>query len=721
MRHSIIYLLLGLLCPLYGIAQCPDGDIILGNQAQVDSFRIKYPNCTEIQSDLIVGIYQVGTSTTSDIKNLDSLLCIEKVAGNLRIVRNDSLASLNGLDSLNEVSNLTFIGYNKLLSNLQGLEGLVMADDLQIQHNLSLKNFQGLENLLSSGRVYIHDNDSLVSFTGLHNIDSIGYLAILDHRRLQNLQGFDNLTKISQLFIAHNNGLVNLNGFDALDTISGQISIYNNSKLINCGVLALCNRLKGNPGITYIYGNAIGCLSPDEILDSCGYLLECPPGITLYSQEKIDDFKKRYPDCSCINGNVLVDQASPFTGLIYNFDSLHNVSVIRGKLDFTNIHNVKDLCGFNNLDSVYGDVDIDRMDELVSLAGFDELDYVGGSLYIGSTRRLKSIEALSNLQHIGSTLYISFNDSLLSLQGLQNIDTIYDDLHVRRNVLLEDCTGLDALKVVGGYLEFWGNDSLRNFQGLGELSKVGINFHVTNNQSLQNFSGLDKLDSVGYIGDAGGGYSEIYDGYIWTAGGILYIEDNKSLLNLMGLEGLSYIRGTLAIGGNDSLQDISGLHALDRIDGFLYIYSNPSLNSLDMFNLQYVGRDLAIKDNETLSECDIELLCNHLLEDAPDFGNTIIENNATGCNGKYEVLVNCSPCPNCILSVDNNWLGGADSNWHTPSNWSTGEVPTECDNVFIKNGSEVHVLGDAVCNTIDVEQGAVLNVQDHLLRVACEN
>lgn len=723
MRHTLIYLLIVLLCPAYSVAQCPDGDIILDSQAKIDSFRSMYPNCTEIQSDLIVGIYDVDLDTTSNIQNVDSLISIQSVMGSIYILQNDSIEDLKGLDSLVNVSSNFVVAYNNNIANLEGLTQLETVGRLDVRGNLSMKDFQGLERLRKADEMYFEENDSLINFEGANQLDSVGYFAVFYNKQLQNFQGFNNIKAISGDFIVvGNTHLITLEGLDALNAITDNVHINNNDNLSDCSVLGICHQLKMNPASLIVYDNAVGCASPDEILDSCGYNLECPPGVTFYSQEKINNFTQRYPNCTCINGNVLVDKGNYSTDVIQGFDSLHNISVIKGDLEFVNIGAPNNFTGLESLDSIYGNLDIAGMQELQSFIGLDGLTSIGGRLEIRSNPKLKSISELSSLEYLGSSLFITGNDSLLSINGLHNIDTVKGDLYLRKNALIRNCVGLDSLKVIKRYFQVWDNDSLVNFEGLGSLEKIGTDFYVGDNFSLLNFEGLQNLDSIGFIGSSGsGGYNGLYQGYIWNVGGKLHIQGNERLLSMVGLENVSYVRGSLAIGGNPTLQNLYGLESLHKIGGYLYIYANDKLTSLELLKLNEVSFDIGIKNNSMLSRCDIELVCNELKSSAPYFTYIIIENNSTGCYDELEVLSTCSSCPNCILSVDNNWLGGTDNNWHTASNWSTGEVPTECDNVSITNGSEVHVLGDAVCNTIDVEEGAVLNVQDHLLRVACEN
>lgn len=84
--------------------------------------------------------------------------------------------------------------------------------------------------------------------------------------------------------------------------------------------------------------------------------------------------------------------------------------------------------------------------------------------------------------------------------------------------------------------------------------------------------------------------------------GELTISNNKSLKSLKGLEGITYVNGSLIISGNDELIDISGLADLDRIEEKLEITDNEKLADVKMQSLRIVGNSLDITYNNLLME-----------------------------------------------------------------------------------------------------------------------
>jgi hypothetical protein len=111
----------------------PEG-ITFTTQAQIDNFQTNYPNCTELEGDVIIE----GRS----IINLNGLSILESIGGSLYIYiyNNPALTSLTGLDNveLDSISDLT-IYFNPLLSTCA---------------------IQSICDYLASpnGLIYIHDN-----------------------------------------------------------------------------------------------------------------------------------------------------------------------------------------------------------------------------------------------------------------------------------------------------------------------------------------------------------------------------------------------------------------------------------------------------------------------------------------------------------------------------------------------------------------------------------
>jgi hypothetical protein len=228
----------------------PDG-ITFVTQAQIDSFQINYPNCTQI-----LGGVSVGGDNPSFIANLNGLDVLKSIGGSLVIANNQILTSLAGLDSLNSIGGNLSIGDaffdigNAALKNLSALHNVSsVPGTLFIVLNPSLQVLTGLESLTSIGCLSIQHNDSLVSIAELINVNTI-------------VTGFD---------VRDNPLLSNLAGLDNLDAGSlTSVLIDGNSQLSTCDVQSICNYLASPNANVTIENNATGCNSVPEVKDSCG-------------------------------------------------------------------------------------------------------------------------------------------------------------------------------------------------------------------------------------------------------------------------------------------------------------------------------------------------------------------------------------------------------------------------------------------------------------------
>ncbi len=126
-------------------------------------------------------------------------------------------------------------------------------------------------------------------------------------------------------------------------------------------------------------------------------------------------------------------------------------------------------------------------------------------------------------------------------------------------------------------------------------------------------------------------------------GGHLSIFNQDFLTSLTGLNNVMHIGGNLVILNNDLLTSLTGIENLYSIAGSLHIGGsyggNPFLTSLTgLDNVTSIGGDLYIIDNNSLSTCEVESICNYL---ASPNGEITIEDNATGCNNQWEVEQAC--------------------------------------------------------------------------------
>ncbi len=328
----------------------PEG-IQFYSQESINNFQINYPGCTEIEGYVRI--------KGNDITNLNGLNVITSIGGSLEIYGNPLLTNLVGLDALNHVEGTIHIGEwmpaggNPALENLEGLNNLVTINNLRIVNNDYLSSLTGLDNLNSiSGNLYIYNNWNLTSLTGLENLDTIGGDLTIIGTPLINLMGLDNLTSIGGYIVICGTALINLTGMsslnhigggmiigaidligggnglltdlsglenissiggdvdigynpsltsltglknvtsingyldihynDALNKLSGldniasgsitNLTITNNSSLSTCDVQSICDYLASPNGSIEIHDNLVGCNSQAEVEESCGII-----------------------------------------------------------------------------------------------------------------------------------------------------------------------------------------------------------------------------------------------------------------------------------------------------------------------------------------------------------------------------------------------------------------------------------------------------------------
>jgi hypothetical protein len=198
---------------------------------------------------------------------------------------------------------------------------------------------------------------------------------------------------------------------------------------------------------------------------------------------------------------------------------------------------------------------------------------------------------------------------------------------------ITNLNGLNMLTSISGDLIikiYWSDSYLNNLTGLDNLSSVGESLIINGNHRLISLTGLGKLKSIG---------------------GELLISYNEVLTNLSGLGSLTTVGGNITIGewnyGNHSLASLDGLVGLTSIGGKLSIIDNIALTSLS--GLEHIKAEsvtgLTIIYNNSLSDCEIENICNFL---ASPNGTIEIHHNASGCNNVVEVANACGIKLTCL-------------------------------------------------------------------------
>ena len=133
------------------------GNLVIDSQAELDSLGVQMGSVgTIIAGDLVI-------HEAEDIIDLSALAGLSRVGGDLMILRNDSLLTLNGFQDLTVVIGSLTVGFNPRLTDLDSLLSLRRVGvGLNLLSNPSLTSIKGLGALDHvGGSVEISDNVSL--------------------------------------------------------------------------------------------------------------------------------------------------------------------------------------------------------------------------------------------------------------------------------------------------------------------------------------------------------------------------------------------------------------------------------------------------------------------------------------------------------------------------------------------------------------------------------
>ncbi len=228
----------------------------------------------------LIGLERVDSIRSIFIRNNDSIESIDDLEfessylNNLWIGGNKQLSSLHGLEMVDSANHIS-IGVNNMLTDLTGLNNIKKTRHLWIDENDSLRNLHGLENLTSvPGLLQIRDNDNLISLDGLNNLSKVWSVYITSNDTLSTIMALGNLDSINGgLHISNNKNISTLSGIDSTDLSRMHVLyISDNPLLMTCDVHSICEYLE-NPGDDIqIYNNAPGCNSQAEVEAACGII-----------------------------------------------------------------------------------------------------------------------------------------------------------------------------------------------------------------------------------------------------------------------------------------------------------------------------------------------------------------------------------------------------------------------------------------------------------------
>ena len=540
----------------------------------------KLTNLTGLENLSSIGS-SLEIKDNNSLVDLTGLQNLTSIPTYLQILENNTLTSLNGLNNLNTIGTSLVIGENNWLNDLTVLQNISsLGDRLSIFANNSLSSLQGLNNIVSVANFVVIDDNPLTDLQGLESLNSIGsFLKIQDNDLITNLNGLASLNTIQgDLSIRYNNVLTDITGIENINyTDITDLHINQNPQLSVCEVSNICDYLDNNGSVT-ITGNALGCISLEQVSNACMGIGVCPDDIVFSSQQEVDDFAAAYPYCTEIPGDVTITGAD-----IANIDGLTQLTSIGGNLTITS----------TDIFDVYG---------LMNIVN------VGGSIEISNNIMLTEITYLQDILSVGGDLSILNNPLLASLRGLENIDeTTINNLEIDGNAQLAICGFPNICNYLstGGTAAISANalgcDSSQEVQAVCSEcpdSDVHLLTQADVNQFIVLYPNCTQLLYSLTIDDDFD-YSGINDlsplSKLTAIDGNLNIENADSLTNLTGLDNLAFVGGRLIIDYNLNLSDLAALNSLLFVGKDLNIIYNPNLNNLiGLDNLTRIGRDLYV-------------------------------------------------------------------------------------------------------------------------------
>ena len=335
--------------------------------------------------------------------------------------------------------------------------------------------------------------------------------------------------------------------------------------------------------------------------------------ITFTTQGQVDSFLIIYPNCTEIEGTVILQDGE-----------------------------ITDLHALENITSIGESLNIRNLDNLTNLSGLENLTFIGEDLYVILNDNLQNTAGLDNLAFIGDDCTFTLNHSLENFVGLENLNAVGGKLHIWVNENLQDLTGLINLDSIGSLFILSYNESLTNFSGLENLTHV-YNIQIGENENLISTSGIESLTTIEYG---------------------LYINNNPKLIDLSGFENLKTHVSILEVTGNDALWDITSFENLDYSTIYeIRIKDNPNLYACaSNFICNYLdaGGTAIIENNAPgcNSEEEIEKQCEYI---GKLYHTAFYDVNGNGIyddNEPYQSQANFNIEPLGLTSYSNPVSGG---------------------------------------------------------------
>ncbi|MFZ1678216.1 MAG: T9SS type A sorting domain-containing protein [Saprospiraceae bacterium] len=603
--------------------------LIFRKQSEIDQFPILFPDCHEIQGNVVI-----NANENEPITNLDGLLQLNKIFGSLEI-SGTSLEDLNGLQNLNTLEGYIDLSGNDSLLTLNGLENLTVVQGIYIDNHDFLNSLQGLHNIHHVlGSVNIEYNKSLSNLIGLDNLEIVnGDFSIT---RMESLEGVSNLDSVYGNFILFSDNIQDLSGFESLQYIGG-LHIQDNDHLrslegLNVDQIGGLVQILSNPSLQQLTGldnvhTILGELiisGNDSLIDLTSLSNLSTIGGLNIKLNKILKNLDGLQNLHEINGPLYLWKNAGLTSL----EGLENITRINGELNILEHDKLTSITPLSSLEKLNGGLRCEDNPLLESFGGMVLLDSIHGDLSVRDCPKI-TMDGLQGLKIVTGNFLIINNDGMKSFAGLESLESI-QNLNISENAALLNIDQLNTLKQINGEIRISQNPNLTRLATFSNIKSIPDDLDISSNDKLSSLGGLDNLTYVG--GDLSLGYSIVN--------------------NFSGLHSLKEINGNFFIYGNSRLEDLNSLNNLNKINGFLWISNNNKLTdisgiqNIDPSSIKYdFNYAIRIDENNLLSDCSVLPVCEKLSNPSTSY---YITDNQEGCNSRFQILANCEFTNACL-------------------------------------------------------------------------
>lgn len=500
--------------------QTHEGDIVLLTMADLKQFY--EDGITVVNGDLEIGEYFTGDN--SDIVNLEYLSRLTSVEGRLQISHIDissfkglhnlesaseveirflpsienleyldklttshleliyleSLASLEGMNSMESHMDMLEIAICPLLTDLRGMEFLQTAGTIRFT-GVGLDSYLGLDNLRE-----VYGSFESGATWQLRNLAGLSSLRFVDHSFLieagEFFEGFEGLTSAPQVrtLSVFMTGLSDVKGLAAFGKIEN-LWLGHNFRLTSLEGLDEANGLKflgleGNEVLTDL--SALSTASTlEEFSISRMPTRQNLEGLQHMSQLKrlSVSFMEGLNDLSALSQYTHLEQLSiSDTPALTSLNGLQNMVSIDG-LTINNANNLVDISSLTDC----------TINDVISLSRLPSLSLDGLPFKVADAMAQVSIFEVPLIK---------------SLEGLENL-TSSIGIDISANDALEDLIPLSQLKSANNF-RISHNENLLNLDGLSDFVDSGEFFIIENNDRLTDFCGLTSLiNGTGFAGN----------------------------------------------------------------------------------------------------------------------------------------------------------------------------------------------------------------------------